>query len=97
MDITDLAKPPITRSELAQRAGISRNTEWSIRRDQNRARLDTLREVALACGYDVEVTLRRAYDAAAVAAARNMVGDLDSANSYRSALICSAAARTGRP
>lgn len=78
MDIADLlATPPIARSELAQRAGISRNTEWSIRRDQSRARLDTLREIALACGYDVEVTLRRAYDPVAVAAARNMLGDLE--------------------
>lgn len=78
MNITELlTKPPIARSELARRAGVSRNTEWSIRRDQNRARLDTLREIALACGYDVEVTLRRAYDAVAVAAARNMLGDLD--------------------
>lgn len=78
MNIADLLDaPPMARSELVQRAGISRNTEWSIRHDQSRARLDTLREIALACGYDVDVVLHRVYDPVAVAAARVLVGDLE--------------------
>ncbi|UIP58955.1 helix-turn-helix domain-containing protein [Agromyces marinus] len=64
------------RSELAQRAGISRNTEWNLRNDYRRARLSTLREIALACGYDIDVTISRTYEPVAVAAARQLVGDL---------------------
>ncbi|GAA1061972.1 hypothetical protein [Agromyces bracchium] len=84
---TLLESPPLPRYELAQRAGISRNTEWSIRDDQSRARLETLRELALACGYDIDVVLRAAYEPAAAAAARQMLGDLDVTNDDRERLF----------
>ncbi|MDL9981205.1 hypothetical protein [Microbacterium candidum] len=71
-----IAAPPIPRVELAQRAGVSRNTEWVLRQDQSRARLDTLREIALACGFDIEIRLDRAYQPAAAAAARDLLDDL---------------------
>ena len=81
MDIVKLlATPPLKRSELASRAGISRNTEWTIRHDQSRAHLGTLRELALACGYDIEVQLSPGFDPMASAAARVLLGDLAEEN-----------------
>lgn len=71
-----IARPPVSRAELAQRAGISRNTEWTLREDHSRARVDTLREIALACGYDLEIALLPAHQPEAAAAARDLLGDL---------------------
>lgn len=63
-------------AELARRAGVSRNTEWSLRRDPSRANLGTLRELALASGLDLNIDTVAASDPYAAAAARVMVGDL---------------------
>ncbi|MCX7522026.1 hypothetical protein OSC27_07010 [Microbacterium sp. STN6] len=63
-------------AELARRAGVSRNTEWSLRRDPSRAKLGTLRELALACGLDITLDTTAASDPYAAAAARVLVGDL---------------------
>lgn len=63
-------------AELARRAGVSRNTEWSLRRDPSRAKLGTLRELALASGLDIRIDTVAASDPYAAAAARVMVGDL---------------------
>ena len=80
MDTTSLtaslSKTTITPTELARRAGVSRNTEWSLRRDPSRAKLGTLRELALACGLDIRIATVEASDPYAAAAARVMVGDL---------------------
>ncbi|MEO7373210.1 MAG: hypothetical protein ABIW36_04765 [Terrimesophilobacter sp.] len=67
-------------AELARRAGVSRNTEWSLRRDPSRAKLGTLRELALACGLDIRIDTVAASDVYASAAARVMVGDLPAEN-----------------
>jgi transcriptional regulator with XRE-family HTH domain len=80
MDTTSLtaslSKATIAPTELARRAGVSRNTEWSLRRDPSRAKLGTLRELALACGLDIRIATVEASDPYAAAAARVMVGDL---------------------
>lgn len=70
----------IAPAELARRAGVSRNTEWSLRRDPSRANLGTLRELALACGLDLKIDVVAASDPYAAAAARVMVGDLPDDN-----------------
>lgn len=67
-------------AELARKAGVSRNTEWSLRRDPSRAKLTTLRELALACGLDIKIGTTVASDPYAAAAARVMVGDLPADN-----------------
>lgn len=69
---------PFSRSELARRADVSRTTALSVSEDQSRARVDTLRELALALGYDVSIELDRASDPLAALAARVMLGELDS-------------------
>lgn len=72
-------------AELARRAGVSRNTEWSLRRDPSRAKLGTLRELALACALDIKIGTVPASDPYAAAAARVMVGDIpaDSVDDHR--------------
>jgi transcriptional regulator with XRE-family HTH domain len=72
-----LAHMPLSRSELARRAGVSRTTALSVSEDQSRARVDTLRELALALGYDLSIELERASDPQAAAAARVLLGDLE--------------------
>lgn len=71
-----LNETTIAPTELARMAGVSRNTEWSLRRDPSRAKLRTLRELALACGLDIKIDTVAASDPYASAAARVMVGDL---------------------
>lgn len=67
-----------SRSELARRADVSRTTALSVSEDQSRARVDTLRELALALGYDLSIELARASDPLAALAARVILGELDS-------------------
>lgn len=71
-----LSEATIAPAQLARRAGVSRNTEWSLRRDPSRAKLATLRELALACGLDIKIDTVAASDPYAAAAVRVMVGDL---------------------
>jgi transcriptional regulator with XRE-family HTH domain len=78
---TLLADPGVPPAELARRAGVSRNTEWALRKDQSRANLATLRELALACGSDLTVSAVPASDPLASAAARSILGDLETDSS----------------
>ncbi|GAA4376433.1 helix-turn-helix domain-containing protein [Agromyces bauzanensis] len=71
------------KAELARRAGISRTTALHLRDDISRARVSTLRELALALGYDIRIDLERASDPLASAAARSLLGDLDESAEYR--------------
>lgn len=64
-----------TKSELARRANLSRTTALAATTDPYRARVDTLRELALALGYDISIELDRASDPLAAAAARIMLGE----------------------
>lgn len=64
-----------SKSELARRADVSRTTALAVTNDQSRARVDTLRELALALGYDISIELDRASDPLAAAAARVMLGE----------------------
>jgi len=76
MTINDaIQRMPFSKSELARRAAVSRTTAHSVTEDPSRARVDTLRELALALGYDISIELNRASDPLAAAAARVMLGD----------------------
>lgn len=66
---------PYGKSELARRANVSRTTALTVTGDQSRARVDTIRELALALGYDVSIELNRASDPLAAVAARVMLGE----------------------
>lgn len=66
---------PYSKSELARRADISRTTALAVAEDQSRARVNTLRELALALGYDISIELERASDPLAAAAARVILGE----------------------
>lgn len=83
MDVTAisamLTTSPVPPSELARRSGVSRNTVWGLRHDPSRARLGTLRELALALGLDLTIESHRASDPDASAAARWLLGDLETA------------------
>ncbi|UOE42730.1 hypothetical protein [Agromyces larvae] len=70
-----VARMPYSKSELARRAHVSRTTALSVSANQSRARVDTLRELALALGYDISIELDRASDPLAAAAARVMLGE----------------------
>ncbi|GAA2247911.1 helix-turn-helix domain-containing protein [Herbiconiux moechotypicola] len=72
-----IARSSATKSELARRADVSRTTVLSVTVDQSRARVDTLRELALALGYDLVIELEHASDPLAAAAARVMLGESD--------------------
>jgi transcriptional regulator with XRE-family HTH domain len=81
MDMDDievaLSDPRFPPSELARRAGVSRNTLWNLKRDPSRALISTLREIVLAEGLDVTVQTRPASSSSASAAARWRLGDLN--------------------
>ncbi|GGF24432.1 hypothetical protein [Subtercola lobariae] len=81
MDISSvralLQNPGVPAADLARRANVSRNTEWTLRKDPSRANLATLRELALACGQDLVIQTTPASDPLAAAAARSILGDLD--------------------
>ncbi|WP_337002687.1 MULTISPECIES: hypothetical protein [unclassified Microbacterium] len=66
---------PYSKSELARRADVSRTTALAATADPYRSRVDTLRELALALGYDISIELDRASDPLAAAAARVMLGE----------------------
>lgn len=70
-----IKRTPYSKSELARRADVSRTTALAVTEDQSRARVDTLRELALALGYDISIELNRASDPLAAAAARVMLGE----------------------
>lgn len=72
-----VADAPYGRAQLARRANLSRTTTLAMAGDQSRARIDTIRELALALGYDVSIELERASDPLAAAAARVILGDFD--------------------
>lgn len=80
MDVSDIVltlnDPGMKPAERVRRSGISRDTEWSLRRDPSRANLSTLRELALASGNDLVVEAVPASDPLASAAARVILGDL---------------------
>lgn len=71
-----VARMPYSKTDLARRAAVSRTTVLAVNDDPSRARVDTLRELALALGYDLSIVLERASDPLAAAAARVMLGDL---------------------
>lgn len=70
-----------SKSELARRADVSRTTALAVTEDQSRARVDTLRELALALGFDISIELNRASDPLAAVAARVILGETDLAGS----------------
>lgn len=72
-DVT--ARMPYSKSDLARRADVSRTTSLAVTADPSRARVDTLRELALALGYEISIELQPASDPLAAAAARAMLGD----------------------
>ena len=77
-----LAAVSLTKTELARRAGLSRTTTQAVSEDPSRTRISTLREIALALGYDLSIDLEPASDPLAAAAARQLLGDLAPAPEY---------------
>lgn len=69
------ARMPYSKSDLARRADVSRTTSLAVTADPSRARVDTLRELALALGYEISIELQPASDPLAAAAARALLGD----------------------
>ena len=61
---------------LASRAGLSRATGYRILSGRTDPRLDDLRELLLAAGLDLDLTVRPLSDPHAATAARAMLGDL---------------------
>ncbi|QTX05676.1 helix-turn-helix domain-containing protein [Agromyces archimandritae] len=77
-----IAEMPFSKSELAQRADVSRTTVLAAEGDESRMRVSTIRELALALGYDVRIDLDRASDPLAAAGARAMLGDLEPGSDF---------------
>jgi len=81
MDVSEVEKllraPALPPTELARQAGVSRNTLWTLRQDPSHARLATLRELALAEGFDLSIGVEPASDPDASAAVRFILGDID--------------------
>jgi transcriptional regulator with XRE-family HTH domain len=73
--MTMLETGRVSTVQLARRSGVSRNTQWLLRQDPTRAKLSTLRELALAYGLDLVIQTQPASDALASAAARWILGD----------------------
>lgn len=63
----------LTRSEIARRSGVHRSTLYRPKNDGSDHRLSTVREIALACGFDVDISLRPTCDPAASDAGRLML------------------------
>ena len=61
--------------DVAQRAGVARSTMLRIANGSVSPTLSTLREIAIACGLDIEVVARPLSDPAAAEAARVMLED----------------------
>lgn len=57
-------------TELSRATGLSRSTIYRVRDGQSSPTLETMRELALAAGYDIDVALVPASDPAAAIAAR---------------------------
>ncbi|BDZ49398.1 hypothetical protein GCM10025867_16390 [Frondihabitans sucicola] len=64
-------------TDLAARAGLSRASAYRLMSGEISPRLDDLRELAIAAGYDLDVRLVPLSDPAAAAAARILLGDRD--------------------
>lgn len=65
----------LLRSDVAQRAGVARSTMLRIAQGSVSPTLSTLREIAIACGLDIDVVARPLSDPAAAEAARLMLED----------------------
>ena len=70
-----VAASGLTRSQVAQRAGLARSTLLRIESGETNPSLGTLRELAIACGLDIDVLTRPLSDPAAAEAARLMFED----------------------
>jgi transcriptional regulator with XRE-family HTH domain len=65
----------LTRSQVAQRAGLARSTVLRIESGETNPSLGTLRELAIACGLDIDVRTRPLSDPAAAEGARLLLED----------------------
>jgi transcriptional regulator with XRE-family HTH domain len=65
----------LARSDVAHRAGVARSTMLRIAQGSVSPNLSTLREIAIACGLDIDVVARPLSDPAAAEAARVMLED----------------------
>lgn len=83
---TMLEADHVSRAELARRSGVSRNTQWLLRQDPTKAKLHTLRELALAQGLDLAIETQPASDPLASAGARWLLGDLDDPGEHADAI-----------
>jgi transcriptional regulator with XRE-family HTH domain len=70
---TWVATSGLTRTEVARRAGLARSTMLRVDNGTVSPTVATLRELAIACGLDVEITTRTLSDPAAAEAARSML------------------------
>jgi len=70
-----VAASGLTRSQVTQRAGLARSTVLRIEAGDTVPSLRTLRELAIACGLDIDVLTRPLSDPAAAEAARLMFED----------------------
>ena len=70
-----VAASGLTRSQVAQRAGLARSTLLRIEAGDTVPSLRTLRELAIACGLDIDIRTRPVSDPAAAEAARLMLED----------------------
>ncbi|MGO3146516.1 MAG: helix-turn-helix domain-containing protein [Leucobacter sp.] len=62
-----------SRAEIAQRAGIHRSTMYRVLEGSTDVRVDTLHELALACGFQLELRYRPVSDPIAADAGRTML------------------------
>ncbi|MBO0879911.1 MAG: helix-turn-helix transcriptional regulator [Mycobacterium sp.] len=65
----------LSAAALARRAGVSASTLHRVRSGQVDPSVGTLREIALACGFDFDITTRPLSDRLAAAAVRELVED----------------------
>lgn len=70
-----VADSGLRRTDVAQRAGVARSTMLRITQGTVSPTLSTLREIAIACGLDIDVVARTLSDPAAAEAARLMLED----------------------
>lgn len=70
-----VASSGLLRSDVARRAGVARSTVLRIACGSVSPTMYTLREVAIACGLDIDIVTRPLSDPAAAEAARIMVED----------------------
>ncbi|NMR19805.1 helix-turn-helix transcriptional regulator [Cellulomonas fimi] len=68
-----VAASGLTRSQVAERAGLARSTVLRIEAGETAPSLRTLRELAIACGLDIDLHTRPVSDPAAAEAARFML------------------------